>query len=521
MDRVAVKAIVEQDRYLQSKLFCRGFLITDADHVDYSKYPFYGAWEVTALNSRYTIVRHRDLPLYVKVAGDVLVGIVGHAYDPISEQISEDDILSELIKAADEEGAFFEKINALTGVFCVFRVIGNRLMVLNDAVGLLSVFYGTMGNHTYISSHVNLIGDLLGLSEDPRITRLKACKTFHYFGNQLPGIATPFSQVKRLSPNHYILVENSVEQCRFYTPHVVGEADVTAKVTALLCKTMTLISQKWARPAISLTGGCDSKTTLACACDNYDKYTYFSYDSQKNERPDALAAAQICRALGLPHTFYKIPYEDADIENIEAIRAVLLWNGGNVRYNNANDVRKRAYLDRLDDFDVEVKSWASEIGRSRYTKRYNGRRKFGPVPTARKCTTFYKFLLMDRKAVAISDSFFSEYLQDYFVADEESPIPWQDQFYWEWHWPSRDGVCLTAEHMFSDEITVPYNNRYILELLLSVSEEDRICDAVYTRIREQMDHRIDKAAEAVVDVNHTNIRAICEDMYYIANNILP
>ena len=50
---------------------------------------------------------------------------------------------------------------------------------------------------------------------------------------------------------------------------------------------MALIPKKWERPAISLTGGCDSKTTLACARGNYEKYTYFSYDSQKNELPDA------------------------------------------------------------------------------------------------------------------------------------------------------------------------------------------------------------------------------------------
>lgn len=46
----------------------------------------------------------------------------------------------------------------------------------------------------------------------------------------------------------------------------------------------------------------------------------------------------------------------------------LWWNGGGIRINNPNDVRKRILFDIVKDFDVEVKSWASEIGRVYYSK---------------------------------------------------------------------------------------------------------------------------------------------------------
>ena len=57
---------------------------------------------------------------------------------------------------------------------------------------------------------------------------------------------------------------------------------------------MKLIHKKWDKPAISLTGGCDSKTTLACTKGEYENYNYFSYISNDSEEVDAIAAKKIC-----------------------------------------------------------------------------------------------------------------------------------------------------------------------------------------------------------------------------------
>ncbi len=525
MNRETVKQLTLDDEYLRSKLFCKGFLITDAEDFDTEGYPFYGSWSKTELNKKYNLYLHPDASYCVKQINEKMsIGFIGHAYDPVNGVVGESEIIDALASVYSDEKTFLDRVNDLTGVFCLFVTDGEMLSFLCDTVGLLCVFYSSYGSHSYVSTHVNLIGDILGLNEDPCVTKLKTRKTFKYFGNQLPGNITPFAEVKRLNPNHIAeTLDNGIEQRRFYHPFSLNLSveEACDRLIPLMKKTMEQIADKWHRPAISLTGGCDSKTTLASAVDIYDRYRYFSYDSQDNELPDAKAAAEICKAIGVEHIFYKIPYEDEAFDNIEGVRAVMLWNCGNVRYNNPNDVRKRAYLDKLDDFDVEIKSWSSEVGRARYTKRYNGRRDFGKKPTPRVCTTFYKFLLPHRSAVRYCDRQFREYIDRYFESAKKNPIPWQDQFYWEWHWPSRDGVCLTCEHMFSDDITVPYNNRRVLELLLAVPEEDRIKDSVYTMMRDKLDKRIDAATEAIVDVNHTSSRAKREVLYYTVNKFLP
>ena len=74
--------------------------------------------------------------------------------------------------------------------------------------------------------------------------------------------------------------------------------------------------------------------------------------------------------LNIPHKIYEISNNDADYSDIEALREIMKYNSGCIGKNNANDVRKRAFFLNIDDFDVEIKSWASEIGRAYYFKRF-------------------------------------------------------------------------------------------------------------------------------------------------------
>lgn len=525
MNRADVLTVLGKNEYLKKKIFCRGFCITNQTEIDQDKHPFYGMWRKVALcNESVFLYIHPQIHAFWKqISENEVIGLIGHAYNPFNGRYDEQQILNDLADDIQSKELFFDKVNNLTGTFIIFYVSSGKIHFLQDAVGLQSVFYTLFESKYFISSHSNLIGDLLELNEDPFVSKLKKAKYFHLFGNQLPGNITSFKEVRRLVPNHYVTIDNGISVARFYYPHQndMDIEEICDKLCILMRDTMEIIAKKWNHPAISLTGGVDSKTTLACALEQKDKYKFFSYDSQKNELPDLLAAKRISEKMGLSFISYSIPYEDEAFENIEDYRKVLLWNCGNVCPNNKNDLRKRIFLDEIPDYEVEIKSWASEVGRSRYTKRYNGRRNFGKKPTPRKCTTFYKFLFFDRKVMHGVDKVFEEYIEKFYACAEKNPLPWQDQFYWEWHWPSRDGVVLTCEQKYAHEITVPYNNRKLLELLVSVPEEDRINDTVYKMIRDRIAPEIDQACEGVVDVNHTRNRAKAEDFYYIVNNLIP
>ena len=443
--------------------------------------------------------------------------LIGHAYDPIKLIADEQQILEEI----DDD--FYENLCNLTGVFTLILIKEGKVNVYGDATGMQTTFF-TLKDGIQIASHTNLIGDLNGYHWDKYAEELISYRFYPLLGNSMPGDLTQFKEVKRLTPNHELTIADGKWTIqRFYWPSKqrISKEEICDRVTELMRNNLQLITEKWKRPAISLTGGCDSKTTLACANGLYDRFQYFSYISSPQESVDAKAAEEISRVLGLKHKTHLISEHDDDFEDLDIHKALLYHNTGSMRRNNANDIRKRCYYANMDEFDVEIKSWASEIGRAYYSKRFNNRKDFGSTPTPRKLTTMYKFFLHNRKLVRQTDRIFKEYLEKYFEQAKENPIDWQEQIFWEFRCASWNGLVITEEHRYSFDITIPYNNRRILELLLSVPIEDRINDTIYKMIRAKMNPQIDATGIAVTNVLHTHRRAVLEGIYYTLHSKLP
>ena len=80
------------------------------------------------------------------------------------------------------------------------------------------------------------------------------------------------------------------------------------------------------RPAISLSGGTDSKTTLACCNGLYDKFRIYSFHCKKSELLDANAAHKICEEIGQPHEIYEIPSKNEEIEDFYIMKKIINHN---------------------------------------------------------------------------------------------------------------------------------------------------------------------------------------------------
>ena len=519
-----MKAILNSYPQYRSKLYIRGFLLTDAVVAD-AEYPFYGSWNRHTVQGR-TFLIHPLQHFHVQEHGDMAAAIVGHAYDPVSMEPSEDELLRVCLrKLAESERAFWDSFNRLSGVFTFFVFRGGETWIIDDASGMQTTFYKSKNGNLYVSSHTMLLGEMLGLEKDPYVERLAKYRFFPLLGNSLPGDLTQFVDLKRVTPNFCCVYKNGCfENRRFFAPYQMREksrAQIVEEAGQLLHNSLELIARKWERPAISLTGGCDSKTTLACANGLYDKFRYYSYCSSEAERVDCEAAATICNALGVEHKIYPVPETSVPEDHADVVAQILRWNCGDLRNSNANDVRKRIALDKIDDYDVEVKSWASEIGRAYYSKRFHGRTKFPAEPNPRACTTMYKFFLHDRKLVRETDKIFERFIREYYEPAKENPIEWFDQFFWEFRVPAWNGLVITGEHRYSDDITIPYNNRFLLTMLLSVPLEDRISDAMYAEIRERFTPGIDASGVAVTNLLHTDRRAKYENLYWTLHSKVP
>ena len=519
-----IKALLNEYPQLREKLYIRGFLLSEGAE-DIKQYPFFDNWIGVPFGNMRLLV-HSLQHVFIEEKDRIKIALVGHAMNPFTMETDERQILIRCIDALLEcNNGFWEYYNQLTGIFTCFVSYCGQIWILGDPTGIQTVFHTVHNGKLYVSSHTMLLGELLGLEKDPYIEKLIHYRFFPMLGNSLPGDRTMFMGLKRLTPNLFCVFDSGkIISKRFFTPYqLTGKynEELAQEAGEIIHRTMELISEKWQTPAISMTGGCDSKTTLACTKGLYDKFKYFSYSSSQAEQVDCDAAGLICKYLGLKHTVYSIPETLPDSDYTKAVAKIIRWNCGDIIDINANDVRKRIVLDGIDDFDVEVKSWVSEIGRAYFSKRFNGRIQFPAKPNGRYCTTLYKFFLNNRRLVRETDRVFDEFIRNYYHVAEQDPLPWFEQFFWEYRVPSWNGVVITGEHRYSSDITIPYNNRKLLTILLSAAIEDRVKDTVYSEIRREYDARIDETGVKVTNILHTKRRSKMEDLYWRLHSKIP
>ena len=516
--REQVKATLASHADLQDFLYIRGFLITDGDNeIDLAQYPFYGNWAKTVLNEKVTIYNHHLLNVYTFNKGKRSYFIIGHAYNPFTHSYQETDILKALADERDNGWLdYWKKEGELTGVFCIGYADENDISFSTDCTGMQTVYYGQQNRKFYVSSHSKLIADLCGYERDEYITRLVNSKYYHYFGTWLPGDLSPFKGVTRTQPNFEI-------RYRFNTDAFMGKRyfpfDKTEEVTAvefdsviqdianILSSNMELIAQKWPnkRAAISVTGGKDSKQTLACANGLYDKFSYFSYISLESEAVDAEAAEKICNAIGVQHKTYVIPEQSELYENLDLYRMIFECNAGCIGHNNLNDVKKRIYFSHVNDFDVEVKSWVDEICRGWYITKYN-KKSFPKRPTPALIRSMWK-VMVNPRLIHESNAVFKQYLKRYYNNDVFDKMDWLTLYYWEFSWSGGEGLFLSSEHKFAYDITIPYNNRVLLEKMLSIPVDMRIPDVIPDSVTKLKNSEISEADVNVHNITHTSVWA--------------
>ena len=375
---------------------------------------------------------------------------------------------------------------------------------------------------------MQLIGDLCNLEMDPYVDRLIHYRWYHYMmGNYMPGDITCFSELKRIIPNTAVHFDGSAYAvARFYPRTEIQmcntEADyesVIEEACRILQNTMALIPKKWERPAISLTGGIDSNTTFAAANGNYDIYTTFSYVSMHRESVDAEKAAQISNAFHVPYRVIQIPDTNEKISDYDLYRDILIHNDGDIGSFSDSDIRKKITLIQQDVCDVEVKSWISETIRA-YAYKYFGKKRFPKSLKPRNYTSLYKIFFLNRKLVAETDRYFEEYINKTELKEHLFNYDETDFFVWEMMHGGKCGLDIGVMKSCFD-ITIPYNNRKLLDLLLRVPLQKRISDQHHLDMKKRMNPELYDMGIRVINLNETKARKLLAGWYFSVNSFLP
>lgn len=519
---------VENFPEYKSSIFEQGFLITDQSLHLGDGFPFYDNWRNEILSSNYRIYLHCKQELYVIRKNEITYFLIGHAYDPFSKQWNENEILRSF--AERSQGNFelgLQTVNDLTGLFVLGVIDGEQITFCGDFESMRAAYYGRISDHFYISSHEEIVAWFEDVHRDEYVTKLENYRWYHLYGEGLPGDISHYHELKKLICNNYVVCsDGGFKTVRIWPRGPIHMCANEAEYNETVCQiadimksNLELIAQKWERPAVSVTGGRDSKGSLAASIHVKERYKYFSYNSQPAEKVDCDAAEAICRTVGVPHVTYDVPLERQTYPEYDLVRAILCVNS-NRRYFNHNDIMKRIYLRKANAFDVEVKSWTSEVGRAFYYKRY-GVRRMQKKCTARRVNAMNNIFLFNPKLMYSTDARYREYLSSTAYNEHMFNYDWSDIIDLEMR-DSRWGAdVISCEHMFSHDVTVPYNNRHLSELMLMVPLEDRIADRTHIDFTHILCPAIDAANISVKDVAHDNKRMWMDKIYYFVTSIRP
>lgn len=517
---------MDHNKELRKFLFIRGFLITDKEIEDLERFPFYGNWKYEKYQKWYFLCHKFTTMNFFKTQDDKVFFIIGHAYNPFTMEEKEEEILRYIAEANENEKCI-ERINELTGVFVIGKIVDNKIIFLVDPSGMQSACYGKIDNNFYISSHPQLIGDICNLTMDKFIKELINYKWYgRVMGPYLPADLTPFMEVKRIVPSIKYEYTNTLTYKRFWplkninTVYKEEYERVIKEAGEILKNNMILITRKWKSPWISLTGGIDSNTTFAAANGIYDKFKTFSYVSAEKEVPDARAAEKIAKSFQVKHNTYYIPNDNNKIDNYDLKVEIQLHNSGYIAIRKENESIKRFYLQEKCscNIDVEVKSWVSETIRAYWYKHFG--RKTMPKLSPKLYRNLYKIFIFNRVLACKIDKIFEEYIEKFEYNKIPNCYPTADIHFNEVTWGSWGGLNI-SEMKYCFDLTFPYNNRKLLDLLFKVPLEKRISDEHHLDIKKYLNKELYNMNIRVKNMKETDFRAKMLNIIFTLNSYLP
>lgn len=479
-------AALELKTELQRFLYRRGYIVTTKQDLSLEHYPFYGNWYKYEINDKYSAFVHKDQKFYLEhIQGtNRTMILIGNAYNPFDGIISENELLKSALSKLDKfEEEFFSYISEWTGIHVIGLFDDDKVMFVQDCTAMEACFYGNCDGHTYFLSHMGLLGDIAHPTENRFISSLINSYSYNHWGTKyLPGDLTVYNELKRLGPNVAVYLQNRKFHIhRFFpvVPHQEVDASnskVIEEIAAIIKKSVHLCADKWKRPAISLSGGLDSRTTFAAANGRYDDFYYYSFHCKKQEKQDAYAAHNICAAIGVPHTIYPITDNNADIQDFELFKTIVAHNEAYMHTPPDHEIRKYYFLSTLDDYDVELKSWASEIGRAYWEKRYGF--SLPKRLTPRDFSIFQTRFLGTPRLLKKSEEAYRNYLKKSELIEPPYNYEHTDMFYWEYRFGSNGTTVTMEQQIFNFEVTMPMNNRKLMDMFLWFPHEFRKRDSV-------------------------------------------
>lgn len=374
-------------------------------------------------------------------------------YPSVGSELVAENIFSAL---KEKEASFFSELDYISGRYVVFYCTpGGSFNALTDATGMKSAFYYNR-EVKIVSSHAKLVA-MNGLDARENSIPFK----FGY-----PGVHTPFENVYLLTPNTQLNLRNfSID--RFWPLQSVVSKPIdeaSLLVGTYLKNSMDHIS-KYYDPLVSATAGLDSRVTLSLNKDRKDVsyFTYYRSDDSDSDKLDKEFAQKFSSISGREVDIFRLADESDSDSNFKELQK-------NNTYANHLKKLSWVYFNRYSKLDrlIHIRSNISEVGRE-----FWGHKKFSINSGAdlarlylrgeKQYFSWYVFSVIRK---------FNHFANVTGILKCKNYVDVKSLFYWEFRMASwHSQVVVESDPAF--ETVSLYNCRKVLELLLSVSKENR------------------------------------------------
>ncbi|MBR6067781.1 MAG: hypothetical protein IKP45_08260 [Bacteroidales bacterium] len=435
--------------------FRRQYLITSKEIAELDD------WQKETFNGM-NVYAEQSLQVHKRNVDDREFLLLGYWINPHFPEKNNSEIMDDMVAGCDTFESVLPFLYPLSGRFALFCKFREKIYGINDASGFKSIFYSYTNYGINISSNIKLMSVVEPLKE--KDTLKKYCDSSYYFSS--PTYAWPvgycfFENVYQLVPNHYLdIIERKI--VRFFPNQQLQkltnktDIELTIKETVSLLKNS--INALCGRESVSLsiTSGVDSRTLLALSRDNVDNiYFWISYNSRKES--DYYLPQLILSDLGLK--FHPI-------KNVRASRCFTKF------YDEAlilpHSIWRRylgSMLNKYPDNMIVIRGASAETVENYYYQsqphpdvvsienlKHQNFGYIAEVPELRRQMESY---------LAEVNNVCRKY--DYNVLDFV-------------FWEQREGQWQAASQLESDflfDVFVPFSNREILNMLLTIPNELR------------------------------------------------
>lgn len=450
---------MENDSDLIYARFGRGWLLANTDQVNSSAiHEEIASWKQYRLGD-YVLFVEPLVAYHCAKRKAVSVHAIGVMIDVLNFDLADDGICESLAVALESMGwsAFYSRIKSVAGAYVII-IEYNGVHVMLDAAGTVPAAYGVAKDQTTVlASHPRIVASLTGSAISSVATEWAGHPALTRGGAYMPGLLTEFEGVEIITPNQRFEME-SRRMIRFYPDGDLPELeprDIAEKVVPLLSGQLVQLTKNKSL-AFSLSGGLDTRVTLAASFPVAQESLYFTYFTQTGILANDLAVATRLRdKFSLNHISFSLNTRIPETLKVSMLHCEGMLRATGTNYQIASHIGTK----------LHVRSNTAEVARGFYLKNPAN---IPNVFNSRKLSRLFRNATVDQ----FHPHFDSFVAKTNFYPDRLFNLHYSDIFYWEHRLPGNYGAIYRSGRPYFETYMI-YNCRLILEWMLSTSIENR------------------------------------------------